>query len=589
MKKSHRTTIPILCVLICALMLCPTGCRQQASSDNGKQTREELDSLRQSFRYFNVEGQYDSIISTARPILMKALDGQDTMTVLLTGAYTAQAFLTMESMDSVRHYMNLIGPYRKGGGKDPSLQTVLFIVEGLSHLKAELNYSLALESFTEGCKWAEAGNDPDNHIVLLANIAHIFYVRGDRHGLQYAEEAYAISRDQAVEDFPRCQAHLLMAQMLLLSDRTQEAAAYLNDARTMIEEHQFISLISICRLLYANMYQSNGDYFQAERNYQEAMRWGKYAEAGTATMIYLDYGDFLRMRGMPGKALEQYKAGLGISYKNNSLEFRRELLSNISDTYQTLGDRASAAEYSYLYKSYVDSISNLQKEQEFNSQLLRYSQIEHEHEIQAKELALLQARRKSSTAIFISVIVVIIALSLYILYIRQRRTNRLLVTQYETYMQRLLPMDKNNHTAKEEHDASDTGIQNQGSTGERELFARIEDLMRKDKIYRQKDLSLDRLAEILSTNRTYASKAINSCASQTFFNYVDMYRIREAVMILSDESEKGNVPFKYIADTVGYNSVQVFYRSFKRETGCSPGQYRDEARRLRKERGSIED
>ena len=123
MKKSHRTTIPILCVLICALMLCPTGCRQQASSDNGKQTREELDSLRQSFRYFNVEGQYDSIISTARPILMKALDGQDTMTVLLTGAYTAQAFLTMESMDSVRHYMNLIGPYRKGGGKDPSLQT----------------------------------------------------------------------------------------------------------------------------------------------------------------------------------------------------------------------------------------------------------------------------------------------------------------------------------------------------------------------------------------------------------------------------------------------------------------------------------
>ena len=541
-----------MCVLMCALMLCPTGCRQQASSDAGKQTREELDSLRQSFRYFNVEGQYDSIISTARPILMKALDGQDTMTVLLTGAYTAQAFLTMESMDSVRHYMNLIGPYRKGGKKDPSLQSVLFIVEGLTHLKAELNYSLALESFTEGCKWAEAGNDPDNHIVLLANIAHIFYVRGDRHGLQYAEEAYAISRDQAVEDFPRCQAHLLMAQMLLLADRTQEAAAYLNDARTMIEEHQFISLISICRLLYANMYQSNGDYFQAERNYQEAMRWEKYAEAGTATMIYLDYGDFLRMRGMPGKALEQYKAGLGISYKNNSLEFRRELLSNISDTYQTLGDRASAAEYSYLYKSYVDSISSLQKEQEFNSQLLRYSQIEHEHEIQAKELALLQARRKSSTAIFISVIVVIIALSLYILYIRQRRTNRLLVTQ-------------------------------------RELFARIEDLMRKDKIYRQKDLSLDRLAEILSTNRTYVSKAINSCASQTFFNYVDMYRIREAVMILSDESEKGNVPFKYIADTVGYNSVQVFYRSFKRETGCSPGQYRDEARHLRKERSTTED
>ena len=562
---------------MCALMLCPTGCRQQASSDNGKQTREELDSLRQSFRYFNVEGQYDSIISTARPILMKALDGQDTMTVLLTGAYTAQAFLTMESMDSVRHYMNLIGPYRKGGGKDPSLQTVLFIVEGLTHLKAELNYSLALEAFREGCKWAEAGNDPNNHIVLLANIAHIFYVRGDKNGLQYAEEAFSISRSPDVEDYPRCQAHLLMGQMLLLADRTQEAAAYLNNARTMIEEHQFTSLISICRLLYANMYQSDGDYFQAERNYQEAMRWGKYAEAGTATMIYLNYGDFLRMRGMPQKALVQYKTGLDISNRHNSLEFRRELLSSISDTYQILGDRASAAEFSYLYKSYVDSISNLQKEQEFNSRLLQYSRIEHEHEIQAKELALLKARRKTSTAVLISVIIVILTLSLCILYIRQRRANKLLVKQYETYMQRLLPLDKESAGPG----TSGADSHNQNLSAEHELFCRIEELMKRQKIYRQKDLSLDRLAEMLSTNRTYVSKAINSCASQTFFSYVDMYRIREAVALLSD-IDSGDVPFKHIADIVGYNSVQVFYRSFKRETGCSPGQYRDEARRLRK-------
>ena len=569
---------------MCALMLCPTGCRQQASSDAGKQTREELDSLRQSFRYFNVEGQYDSIISSARPILMKALDGQDTMTVLLTGAYTAQAFLTMESMDSVRHYMNLIGPYRKGGGKDPSLQTVLFIVEGLTHLKAELNYSLALEAFREGCKWAEAGNDPNNHIVLLANIAHIFYVRGDKNGLQHAEEAFSISRSPDVEDYPRCQAHLLMGQMLLLSGRTQEAASYIHEAERMIESRQYTSLISICRLLYANMYQSNGEYTKAGQEYLEAMKWDKYAEAGTATMIYLNYGDFLRMRGMPKKALAQYKTGLDISNRHNSLEFRRELLSNISDTYQILGDKASAAEYSYLYKSYVDSISSLQKEQEFNSRLLQYSQIEHEHEIQAKELALLKARRKSSTVIFISVIIIIVALSLYILYIRQRKANRLLVTQYETYMRRILPLDKEST----ESGTSGADKQDQSQSGDRGLFNRIEEMMKKEKIYRQKDLSLDRLAEMLSTNRTYVSKAINSCASQTFFNYVDMYRIREAVALLSD-SNSGDVPFKHIADIVGYNSVQVFYRSFKRETGCSPGQYRDEARRLRKERGPVED
>ena len=579
MKTYH--IINTLTAIMCICALSAASCTQETPIDAGpdRQTEERLDSLRQIFRYYNVEGLYDTIISTARPVLQSALDRHDTMTVLLTGVYTAQAFLTMEHMDSTRHYMNIIEPYRKGGVKNPSLQTVLFIVEGLTYLKAELNYSLALEAFREGCKWAEAGNDPNNHIVLLANIAHIFYVRGDKNGLQYAEEAFSISRSPDVEDYPRCQAHLLMG-----SGRTQEAASYIHEAERMIESRQYTSLISICRLLYANMYQSNGEYTRAEQEYVEAMKWDKYAEAGTATMIYLDYGDFLRMRGMPQKALAQYKTGLDISNRHNSLEFRRELLSNISDTYQILGDKASAAEYSYLYKSYVDSISSLQKEQEFNSRLLQYSQIEHEHEIQAKELALLKARRKSSTVIFISVIIIIVALSLYILYIRQRKANRLLVTQYETYMRRILPLDKEST----ESGTSGADKQDQSQSGDRGLFNRIEEMMKKEKIYRQKDLSLDRLAEMLSTNRTYVSKAINSCASQTFFNYVDMYRIREAVALLSD-SNSGDVPFKHIADIVGYNSVQVFYRSFKRETGCSPGQYRDEARRLRKERSTTED
>ncbi len=584
MKTYH--IINTLTAIMCICALSAASCTQETPIDAGsdRQTEERLDSLRQIFRYYNVEGLYDTIISTARPVLQSALDRHDTMTVLLTGVYTAQAFLTMEHMDSTRHYMNIIEPYRKGGVKNPSLQTVLFIVEGLTYLKAELNYSLALESFREGCKWAEAGNDPNNHIVLLANIAHIFYVRGDKNGLQYAEEAFSISRSPDVEDYPRCQAHLLMGQMLLLSGRTQEAASYIHEAERMIESRQYTSLISICRLLYANMYQSNGEYTRAGQEYMEAMRWDKYAEASTATMIYLDYGDFLRMRGMPKKALAQYKTGLDISNRHSSLEFRSELLSSISDTYQILGDKASAAEYSYLYKSYVDSISSLQKEQEFNSRLLQYSQIEHEHEIQAKELALLKARRKSSTVIFISVIIIIVALSLYILYIRQRKANRLLVTQYETYMRRILPLDKEST----ESGTSGADKQDQSQSGDRGLFNRIEEMMKKEKIYRQKDLSLDRLAEMLSTNRTYVSKAINSCASQTFFNYVDMYRIREAVALLSD-IDSGDVPFKHIADIVGYNSVQVFYRSFKRETGCSPGQYRDEARRLRKERSTTED
>lgn len=569
----------LLALLMSAIML--SSCSKTPSHDiQSMQSRKELDSLRNIYRSYNIDGLYDSIIHTANPYLLKAISADDTLAVLYSGAYIAQAFLTLENIDSVRSYMNLIEPYRTGGKTDPSLQTVLYIVDGLMHLKSELNYSLALECFLEGCRWAESGDDPNNHIVLLANIAHIFYVRQDPHGLQYAREAYAISHRPEVAPFPRCQANLLMGQMLLLADSSYKAEKYLDTAGKMIEDGDFLSLKSIYYLLYAKLYQNSHQYNEAEQSYIQAMQWGKYAEASIATMTYMDYGQFCQYRGRISQALDLYRKGLDISTGHRSLEFRSELLSLTSDAYRLLGDKLSAAEYSYLFKAYMDSIAGLQKEQEFNSRLLQYSQMEHEHELQTKELALLKARRKTTTAVFISAVIIILALSLYIMYLKQKKMNRILVQRYENYIQRTLPPASENGTHSEEADDS----------AEKSLFRRIEGLMQKEKIYRQKDLSMDRLAEMLSTNRTYVSKAINTCASQSFFSYIDQYRIREAVSMLSSQSDSSaTMPFKQIADMVGYNSVQVFYRSFKKETGCSPGQYKEEARRIRRQRGNSEE
>lgn len=568
----------LLALLMSAIML--SSCSKTPSHDiQSMQSRKELDSLRNIYRRYNIDGLYDSIIHTASPYLLKAISADDTLAVLYSGAYIAQAFLTLENIDSVRSYMNLIEPYRTGGKTDPSLQTVLYIVDGLMHLKSELNYSLALESFRHGCEWAEIGNDPNNHIVLLANIAHIFYVRQDRNGLEYAVKAYEISQRPDVADFPRCQANLLMGQMLLLSNEQDKAEKYLNTAKKLIDAGNFKSLESIYNLLYANIFKIRGKIHEADRYFKEAARYSCHTVVGTITNVYLDYGQFCQEQGIYDRALDLYMTGLEVSRAHNSMEFRSELLSRISDIYRYTGDKASAAEYSYLYKSFTDSIANLQKEQEFNSRLMYYSQIEHEHEIQAKELALLQARRKSTTAIFISLTIVIIALFLYVMYMKQKKMNRTLVMQYENYIQR---------TQLAEQEKSQ-GTKEQTKTAEQELFLRIEEMMQQQKIYRQKDLSLDRLSEMLSSNRAYVSKAINTCSSQSFFSYVDQYRIREAVSVLSSESEKnGTMPFKQIADMVGYNSVQVFYRSFKKETGCSPGQYKEEARRIRKQRGNSE-
>ena len=68
-----------------------------------------------------------------------------------------------------------------------------------------------------------------------------------------------------------------------------------------------------------------------------------------------------------------------------------------------------------------------------------------------------------------------------------------------------------------------------------ELFARIEYLMQTEGVYRQNDLTIERLAERLDTNRTYISRAINQQAGKAFSSYVNSYRIDEAVRRLSAE------------------------------------------------------
>ena len=103
--------------------------------------------------------------------------------------------------------------------------------------------------------------------------------------------------------------------------------------------------------------------------------------------------------------------------------------------------------------------------------------------------------------------------------------------------------------------------------------------MREEHAYRSNDISLDKLASLLGSNRTYISRVINRYADKTFWGYVNMYRIAEATEILSDLDL--NIQIKNIYETLGYNSAASFFRVFREETGISPSRYREEVRKMR--------
>jgi len=109
------------------------------------------------------------------------------------------------------------------------------------------------------------------------------------------------------------------------------------------------------------------------------------------------------------------------------------------------------------------------------------------------------------------------------------------------------------------------------------LMQQVHQLMATEKIYNQLDLTLDSLAKSMNVNRNYLSKAINKTTNKNFNTYINEYRVKEAIKIMSEE-KSDLISVDAIGLEVGFSNRTSFYQSFKKITGLSPAEFRRNAR-----------
>lgn len=100
------------------------------------------------------------------------------------------------------------------------------------------------------------------------------------------------------------------------------------------------------------------------------------------------------------------------------------------------------------------------------------------------------------------------------------------------------------------------------------------EVMERGKPFLDSGLTLTGLAALLSVSTHNLSQVLNTEVQQTFFDFVNQYRVEEVKKQLQDPA-KAEIKILALAFDAGFNSKTSFNTIFKKHTGYTPSDYRE--------------
>jgi AraC-like DNA-binding protein len=553
---------PIRFIVFGIIIVAMVGCTRQTSGRYSKYfPTPKQDSIIAFYKQNLLEGNSDTVANRLVEYYNQSISEKDSLSAYLYSLMAAETFLYEGKTDSCRYFLEK-GKIFGEKFSYPNLKTMEYGIQAVYSIKAGISYSQALSNFYSAYNIARESRDTIQQVIELSNICNLFYKRSNKYGLKYAEEANKLVMEANLPPYYRFASSSALASMHIVCGQYQNARNELDESIGIAEQEGLEAYKSMIYLYYADLSILEGETAAADEWFEKAISYSNSSNSSTLIQLCLDYGNFHETKGDLRGATELYEKGLDLSSKVNDKEFYLDLLQGLANAYHKLGDIERSSHYFNLYYDTINSTDRINDENKFNDLLLSNQEKLYEYKIQDVENEIRHKRLIIIIAVSGLFMISIFFTWLLFMYRKQRKMYRVLVQQYNNYQLKLRQV-KNQ---KEETDGNSKNLS--------QLFSVIESKMSEDKIFKRKDLSLDKLSEIIGTNRSYSSRAINTGAQMSFSKYLQMYRIREAASLISSSSQ--DVSFKQISDQVGYGSLSIFYKAFKDEIGCTPGQYRAE-------------
>ena len=275
---------------------------------------------------------------------------------------------------------------------------------------------------------------------------------------------------------------------------------------------------------------------------------------------YTVLGNWYKEEGDTQLAIEYLTKAYELSGRIDAPDLHRDAAHWLSEIYETTGEFAKALQYQKTFKHYSDSLFNAEN----IATTARLESQYHFEKDQAETMLLHRAQleKKQTTIIAATTAMLAISVLLVFVFFQYRSKNAAYKVLYKKNMEELKAPGNNRI--------------NEGLTNG-ELFKEIERKMKEEKLFTTKNLSRELIAEKLKTNHEYVQKAIKDHASKTVNEYINSYRIGEAMEILSDPIKMKNEKMANLVDLVGFNSISTYNKIFKEITGMPPSEFRKQS------------
>jgi YesN/AraC family two-component response regulator len=238
------------------------------------------------------------------------------------------------------------------------------------------------------------------------------------------------------------------------------------------------------------------------------------------------------------------------------------------------GNNKEALHYFEIYNAYDDSVNSQKRRSEIMQLLADYEYLKKKNEIKLlkannelnKHIIEIQ-RARMRFVITIGVFILIISIVFVILWYNKRKS-------YLEILKKTLELEAQKEITK------DTAVrQNEVDERDMEIIGKWKEKVVEKKAYLDPDFSMDTASEILETNRSYLSKALNHYYDKNFKALINEYRIREACSLLKDKDNR-KYTLEAIAGRSGFKNNVSFTAAFKKYTGLTPGFFRDHAPKI---------